>query len=65
VETDEADHVAARRVGRPLPFRGAIHSAGRPSSFAASWPLATSWFRANGVTVERSHANGSMMTRGC
>jgi hypothetical protein len=25
----------------------------------------TSLFRASGVTVERSHANGSMMTRGC
>jgi hypothetical protein len=41
-----------------------IHSAGRPSSFAASWPAVTSWFRASHVTVERSHANGSMMVRG-
>jgi hypothetical protein len=38
---------------------GTIHSAGRPSSFAASWPAATSWFSASRVTVERSHAYGS------
>jgi hypothetical protein len=44
---------------------GTIHSADCPSSFAASWLPATSWFRASGVTVERSHANGSTMMRGC
>jgi hypothetical protein len=43
---------------------GTIHSAGCPSSFAASWPPITSWFRASGVIVERSHANGSTMMRG-
>jgi hypothetical protein len=37
---------------------GTIHSAGRLSSFAASW------FSASRVTVERSHAYGSTMMRG-
>jgi hypothetical protein len=43
---------------------GTIHLSGHPSSFAASWPAVTSWFRASCITVERSDANGSMMTRG-
>jgi hypothetical protein len=44
---------------------GTIHSAGCPSTFAASWPPDTSRFRDNVVTVERSHAGGSMMVMGC
>jgi hypothetical protein len=44
---------------------GTIHSAGRPSSFAASWPTVTNWPKASRVADERSHGNGSMMTRDC
>jgi hypothetical protein len=64
VEADEANHVATRGLSAWSLAGGTIHSAGRPSSFAASWPAVTSWFRASQVTVERSHANRSMMTRG-
>jgi hypothetical protein len=39
---------------------GSIHSAGCPSTFAASWPPATSRFRDSVFAVERSHASGSM-----
>jgi hypothetical protein len=42
-----------------------IHSVVYPSSFAASWPPDTSWFRASDVTIERSHVDGSTMMRGC
>jgi hypothetical protein len=63
-EADEANHVPTGGLGAWSLAGGTIHSAGRPSSFAASWPAATSWFSGNRVTVERSHANGSMMTRG-
>jgi hypothetical protein len=37
-----------------------MHSAGYPSTFAASWPPATNRFRDSFVAVERSHAGGSM-----
>jgi hypothetical protein len=43
---------------------GSIHTAGRPSSFAASWPAVTSLLRASLVAVERSHGKGSMMVMG-
>jgi hypothetical protein len=43
---------------------GSIHTAGRPSSFAASWPAVTSSLKANLVTVERGHGNGSMTVMG-
>jgi hypothetical protein len=43
---------------------GTIHSVGRPSSFADSWPAATSSPRASGVTVDRSQAYGSRIMRG-
>jgi hypothetical protein len=43
---------------------GPIHAAGRPSSFAASWPAVTSSLRANLVAVERGHGNGSMTVMG-
>jgi hypothetical protein len=42
-----------------------IHSAVCPSTFAASWPPATSRFRDSVVAVERSHAGGSMTVMGC
>jgi hypothetical protein len=41
-----------------------IHSAGRPSSFAANWPVETSSPRASRVTVDRSQAYGSRVVRG-
>jgi hypothetical protein len=43
---------------------GTIHAAGRPSSFAASWPAVTSSLRESLVTVERGHDSGSMMVMG-
>jgi hypothetical protein len=43
---------------------GSIHAAGRPTSFAASWPTVTSSLRASLVAVERGHGNGSMMVMG-
>jgi hypothetical protein len=65
MESDEADHVAARRVGRSLPFRR-HDPLGRLSvlvrrELAAGHQLV----QASRVTVERSHANGSTMMRGC
>jgi hypothetical protein len=36
-----------------------IHSAGYPSTFAASWPPVANKFRDNLVAVERGHAGGS------
>jgi hypothetical protein len=41
-----------------------IHTAGRPSSFAASWPAVTSSLRESLVAVERGHGNGLMMVKG-
>jgi hypothetical protein len=41
-----------------------IHSAGRPSSFAASWSAETRPLRASRVTDDRSHAYGSRIVRG-
>jgi hypothetical protein len=43
---------------------GTIHAAGRPSSFAASWPAVTSSLRESLVAVERGHGSGSMMMMG-
>jgi hypothetical protein len=40
---------------------GSIHAAGRPSSFAASWPAVTNSLRVSLVAVERGHGSGSMM----
>jgi hypothetical protein len=37
-----------------------IHSAGFPSTFAASWPPFTNKLRDSFVAVERGHASGSM-----
>jgi hypothetical protein len=56
MEADEAHHVAFWRVGRVIPRT--IHSAGRPSAFAANWPAETSSPRASRVTVDRSQAYG-------
>jgi hypothetical protein len=42
-----------------------MHSAGCPSIFAARWPPATNRFRDSVVTVERSHAGGSMTVIDC
>jgi hypothetical protein len=39
---------------------GSIHSAGCPSTFAASWPPFTTKLKDSFVAVERGHANGSM-----
>jgi hypothetical protein len=41
-----------------------IHAAGRPSSFAASWPAVTSSLRESIVVVECGHGSGSMMVMG-
>jgi hypothetical protein len=41
-----------------------IHSAGRPSSFAANWPAETRSPRASRVTVDGSQAYGSRIVRG-
>jgi hypothetical protein len=43
---------------------GTIHDAGRPSSFAASWPAVTSSLKESRVAVERDHGSGSMMVMG-
>jgi hypothetical protein len=43
---------------------GTIHAAGRPSSFAASWPAVTNSLNESLVTVERGHGSGSMMVMG-
>jgi hypothetical protein len=43
---------------------GTIHAAGRPSSFAASWPAVTSSLKESCVAVDRSHDSGSMMEMG-
>jgi hypothetical protein len=43
---------------------GTIHAAGRPSSFAASWPAVTSSLKESLVAVERGHGSGSMMVMG-
>jgi hypothetical protein len=64
MEADEAHHVALRRVGRVVPTGGTIHSAGRPSSFAANWPAETSSPRASRFTVDCSQAYGSRIVRG-
>jgi hypothetical protein len=51
-------------LGAWSPAGGTIHSAGRPSSFAASWLAETSSLRASRVTVDRSQAYGSRIVRG-
>jgi hypothetical protein len=43
---------------------GTIHAAGRPSSFAASWPAVTSSLSESLVTVELGHDRGLMMVMG-
>jgi hypothetical protein len=43
---------------------GTIHAAGRPSSFAASWPAVTSSLKEIRVAVECGHGSGSMMVMG-
>jgi hypothetical protein len=51
-------------LGAWSPAGGTIHFAGRPSSFAASWPAETSSLRASRVTVDRPQAYGSRIVRG-
>jgi hypothetical protein len=51
-------------LGAWSPAGGTIHSAGRPSSFVASWPAETSLLRASRFTVDRSQAYGSRIVRG-
>jgi hypothetical protein len=60
MKADEADDVPVRRGFRSV-IGGSIHSVGRPSSFAASWPAVTNSLRANLVAVERGHDSGLMM----
>jgi hypothetical protein len=43
---------------------GTIHTAGRPSSFAASWPAVTSSPKESCIADERGHGSGSMMEMG-
>jgi hypothetical protein len=43
---------------------GTIHAAGRPSSFAASWPVVANSLKESLIVVERGHGNGSMMVMG-
>jgi hypothetical protein len=43
---------------------GSIHTAGRLSSFAASWPAVTNSLRASLIAVEHGHGNGSIMVMG-
>jgi hypothetical protein len=64
MEADEAHHVALGGLGAWSPAGGTIHSAGRPSSFAANWPAETSSPRASQFTVDRSQAYGSSIVRG-
>jgi hypothetical protein len=65
VEAGEADDIAEWGLGTRSLSEGTIHSAGCPSTFAASWPPATSRPRDNVVAVERSHTGGSMTVMGC
>jgi hypothetical protein len=51
-------------LGAWSPAGGTIHSAGRPSSFAASWSAETRSLRAARFTDDRSHAYGSRIMRG-
>jgi hypothetical protein len=60
MEADEADDVANGGLGTQSLAGGSIHSAGCPSTFAASWPPVTNKFRDSLVAVERGHAGGSM-----
>jgi hypothetical protein len=48
----------------PPPPGGTIHSAGRPSSFAASWPAETRSLRASRFTDDFSHAYEVRIVRG-
>jgi hypothetical protein len=41
-----------------------IHAAGRPSSFAASWPAVTNSLNESPVAVELGHGSGLMMVMG-
>jgi hypothetical protein len=43
---------------------GTIHAAGRPSSFAASWPAVNSSLKESRVAIERGHGSGSTMVMG-
>jgi hypothetical protein len=65
VEADEADHVAARRIGRLVPSRR--HDPLGRLSILVRRQLARSYqlVQASRVTIERTHANGSTMVRGC
>jgi hypothetical protein len=65
MEADEADHVAARRVGCLVPSRR--HNPLSRPSILVRRQLASGYQLVQGQprTVERSHANGSMMVRGC
>jgi hypothetical protein len=61
MKADEADDIPVRRVGPRSIAGGSIHAAGRPSSFAASWPVVTYSLRASLVAIERGHDSGSIM----
>jgi hypothetical protein len=58
VEADETDDVAVRGLSSRSFGCGTIHAAGRPSSFAASWPAVTSSLRESLVTVSAAMAAG-------
>jgi hypothetical protein len=65
VEPHEADDVPYGGLGTRSLSDRTIHSAGCPTTFAASWPSDTSRPRDSIVAVERSHAGGSIMVMGC